>query len=44
MSDPRYLCKSSLFSSYLAEATMYAFVKYKVNVGGRVPESLACVP
>ena len=38
MSDQMYLCGSGLFSSCLAD-TMSAFVEYKVNVGGCVPES-----
>lgn len=38
MNDPMYLCEKGLFSSRLAE-TMRAFVEYKVNVGGCVPES-----
>lgn len=38
MNDSVYLCENGLFSSYLAE-TMCAFVEYKVNAGGCVPES-----
>lgn len=38
MSDRIYTCGSGLFSSCLAD-TMSAFVEYKVNVGGCVPES-----
>ena len=38
MSNQMYICGSGLFSSYLAD-TLSAFVEYKVNVGGCVPES-----
>ena len=39
MSDQMYISGTGLFASYLAD-TMSAFVEYKVNVGGCVPESL----